>query len=168
MRQGDRAIRRFDGQVFEAAQRYHDASKRLLEPRPSLNGQPSVLVHPALHCAIIACELYLKSVDALPEWRALGDRSGDLLKAVSKKGKGHDGLLDNPQSYPAKRLLGRLKPEEIELLNSLKGPLMSSRYPYEPSSERTEPDVYVKLADRLEREIKVILRPDHRGNVRIG
>ena len=58
----------FSHQVFHIAENYLEAAERCLEGRPEEGSDEfNALLWPSEHCAIIACELFLKSLIAQTE-----------------------------------------------------------------------------------------------------
>ena len=152
----------FDGQVFEAGKMFLMAAERCAERRPDPDGQQNVLLSPTEHCAVIACELFLKCLGVSVE---ISETEPSIVHP--KPAHGHKYLLHNVQGAFKERVVNKLEQTEKEFLNELGLRFQASRYPYE-SNEGRYNEMALILARKLEQLILDQLRPDDDGNIWIG
>jgi 8-oxo-dGTP diphosphatase len=154
----------FNLQAFETAKRYLEAAERLGEPQPDSDGALNVLIAPSHHCAVLACELFLKSLNRETQYV---DHDGNTLPHASETvgieiakvaERTHKKLFDALSEGPVKDALqAKLDDSDITFLNEeLWEELQKSRYPYEysgnPHSDRAL-SVGRKLREVLETPI---------------
>lgn len=155
-------ILRFSRQVFENADRFLNAAEHLLEPRPDDSGARNVLLFPSYHCAVLACEMFLKSVMTEENSKAPKDEVG-ILEA-RPKGKHKDLFLQLPTGPFKAAIEIELSEEDHKLITYLDRELTRSRYPYENAGTRPN-DHPLRLARKLRKVILSVLVPDGNGNI---
>jgi hypothetical protein len=155
-----------DVQILDAARSYLAAARRLAKPEPHAQGAPNVLVFPALHCAVIACELFLKSTSAHQVGQA---RDGFTVQRIFAKptSRSHNILIQDIDTAIGTRVIERLSEDERQFLNDLATPLQASRYPYEHDHRDHDCDRAIALAAKLDQIISDALSPDAEGRIHL-
>lgn len=154
--------------IFHNAEMYLEAAKRCRELRPNeTTGQPNTLLFPSEHCAVIACEMFLKAVSAAPSevdthqvtiltWRGEhGHISKDLVESQLSTSIG-----DKVRTY--------LTDADMAQIAELCDRFTQSRYAYERSTTRPEADKAIALAEKLYNAIKEAMQPDAAGNIHLA
>lgn len=166
----------FSAHVFHIAENYLAAAERCLEGRPE-DGSDAVnaLLWPSEHCAIIACELFLKSLIAQTEKPESGVIYTPTFAAkipVEKKGK---ITFQRPHinvkliryltsTYTGKRVWSALdKKEQCFLLRNTYR-FTGTRYPFERADMR--PDyTHLEIARKLRKIIGDLIEPKEEGSI---
>lgn len=164
----------FSAHVFHIAENYLESAERCLEGRPE-EGSDAVnaLLWPSEHCAIIACELFLKSLIAQTEKPKAGIIYTPTYMAkipIEKKGK---LIFQRPHinvklvryltsTYSGKRVWEALdKKDQCFLLRNTHR-FTGSRYPFERADMR--PDfTHLEIARKLRKIIGDLIEPSEEG-----
>ena len=147
----------FSDQVFESAKNFLEAAERCGEPRPTDDGAVNALLRPSEHCAVLACELFMKSVFVDPVYEPINGSNVLSLRAEPVARRHQDFMRHLKNSRIARELWDKLDPSEQALLESeLQSKLTSSRYPYEKNAQRYD-DAPLKLARKLKELIEGLL-----------
>jgi hypothetical protein len=161
-------MKQFSYEIFHNGEVFLEAAKRCRETRPGeATGQPNALLFPAEHCAIIACEMFLKAISATPS--EIPDRL-----AIVRTWAGDNGHVN--QALVARQLgseIGRkaqmqLTSADVAEITALSDRFTQSRYPYERSTTRPEADKALILAEKLYYAVKAAIAPDASGNIQLG
>ena len=121
---------------------------------------------PRSKCAVIACELFLKSASAHQLGQA---RDGFTVQRIFAKptSRSHDNLIQDIDTAIGTRVIKRLSEDERQLLNDLATPLQASRHPYERDHRDHDCDRAIALAAKLDQIISDALPPDAEGRIHL-
>jgi hypothetical protein len=166
----------FSAHIFHIAENYLEASDRCLEGLPE-EGSDAVnaLLWPSEHCAIIACELFLKSLIAQTEKPDAGVIYTPTYMAVipiEKKGK---VTFQRPHinvkliryltsTYSGKRVWEALGKKDQWFLLRNTHRFAGSRYPFELANIRPDYN-YLAIARKLRIIITELIEPREDGNI---
>ena len=158
----------FSHVIFHNGEMFLAAAQRCMEHRrDEETGQPNTLLFPAEHCAIIACEMFLKSISATPS-------KGDDRQVTIKTWKGAHGHVDarlvkrQLNTKVGEKVRALLKDEDVSALGALKNRFSNSRYPFEHDTTRPESPHALDLAQRLCLAIGEAVKPNEAGDVLLG
>jgi hypothetical protein len=166
----------FSYEVFHIGENYLEASERCAEGHPQRGSfAVNALLWPSEHCAIIACELFLKSLIAQSEKAETGEgytptydvKVPRLNKQKEELFRPHIGedLIDYVKSTKVGQLVWEtLDRQEQNFLLENADRFAGTRYPFE--REDIKPNSrYLKIARKLREIIREIFKPDDAGNI---
>lgn len=165
----------FSAHVFHIAENYLEAAERCLEGRPE-EGSDAVnaLIWPSEHCAIIACELFLKSLIAQtknPDAGVIYTPTYMARIPIEKTGK---VIFQRPHinvkliryltsTYTGKRVWDALDKKDQCFLLRNTDRFAGSRYPFERADMR--PDfTHLEIARKLRNIIEDLIEPSEDGS----
>ena len=161
-------MKRFSYAIFHNGEVFLEAAKRCHETRPdAVTGQLNSLLFPAEHCAVIACEMFLKAISAAPS------ESSDREVTI-RTWRGHSGHVTHAlverqlNTEIGSKVRMQLTEAEVSEIATLRDRFTQSRYPYERSTTRPEADKALVLAEKLYNAIRVAMQPDVDGNIQLG
>lgn len=166
----------FSPQVFHIAENYLEAAERCLEGRPE-EGSDAVnaLLWPSEHCAIIACELFLKSLIAQTEKPKSGVIYTPTYEAKIYREKDDEVIIES--LHIGEKLINYIKATDTGLLvwNALDKKdqcfllrnthrFAGTRYPFERADMR--PDyTHLEIARKLRIIIGDLIEPNEEGSI---
>lgn len=161
-------VKRFSWEIFHNGEVFLEAAKRCRERRPdAVTGQANTLLFPAEHCAIIACEMFLKAISANPS--VSSDREVTIRTWRGDHGHVTKALIDKLQSTNiGSKVAHQLTETDVLEISKLCDRFEQSRYPYEHSTTEPEADKALCLAEKLFNAIKVAMQPDADGNIQLA
>lgn len=166
----------FSAHVFHIAENYLEAAERCLEGRPEEGSEAvNALLWPSEHCAIIACELFLKSLIAQTEKPKSGVIYTPTYEAKVYREKDDEVIIES--LHIGKKLINYIKATNTGLLvwnaldshekcfllkNTHRFP--GTRYPFERDDIRPD-QTHLKIARRLRTIIREVIKPNENGDI---
>ena len=166
----------FSPQVFHIAENYLEAAERCLEGRPEEGSEAlNALLWPSEHCAIIACELFLKSLIAQtekPEPGVIYTPTYETKFPIQKKNKQEIGtthispdLINYIKTTQAgQSVWGALGEQDQCFLLENTYRFAGTRYPFERNDIRPD-KTHLKIAKKLQMLIRELIKADDNGNI---
>ena len=154
--------------IFHNAEMFLEAAKRCCEPRPcEATGQPNTLLFPSEHCAVIACEMFLKAVSATPS--EVDTHRVTILTWRGEHGHISKDLVESQLSTQiGQKVRVHLTDADVAEIAGLCDRFTQSRYPYERSTTLPEADKAIALAEKLYNAIMEAMQPDAAGNIQLA
>jgi len=166
----------FSHQVFHIAENYLEAAERCLEGRSEEGSDAfNALLWPSEHCAIIACELFLKSLIAQTEKPEAGviytptykTKIPQKVKNKTKLFSPHicEQLIDYVKSTETGlRVWSSLDKHDQDFLINNTHRFAGTRYPFE-RDDITPDQTHLKIAQKLFSAISEVIMPDENGSI---